>query len=89
MFIVTLLVGAVLGLIPATIASRKGRSFGRWWLYGTFFFLIALIHSLVIRSDEARTETGRMCPSCGKRVDALATFCRHCGVELPKLGTLG
>ena len=78
-------VGALLGLIPATIASRKGRSFFGWWVYGTLLFLIALIHSLVIREDtwsEPAQVVRRSCPACGKSNDASATFCRHCGKEI-------
>ena len=38
-----------LGLIPAAIASSKGRSFGLWYLYGVALFIVALIHSLVLQ----------------------------------------
>jgi len=38
----------LLGLIPAFIAKKKGRTFITWWIYGTCLFVIALIHSLVI-----------------------------------------
>lgn len=41
---------AVLGLIPASIAQKKGRSFGLWWFYGFMIFIVALIHSLVMSS---------------------------------------
>ncbi len=47
--IVALAIAAGLGLIPAFIASRKGRSFWLWWLYGWMLFIVALIHSLVIK----------------------------------------
>ena len=91
-FLITLFIAALLGLIPAAIASRKGRSFGLWWLYGTLLFIVALIHSLVIRSATSvepveTEEPWPTCPSCGKRVDVDAPFCRHCGVELRKPGT--
>ena len=80
-----LLVAAVLGLIPATIASRKGRSFGGWWIYGTLLFIVALIHSLVIRSDWGDVRPPRRevtCPACGKANEEKATYCRHCGAAL-------
>ena len=35
---ITLLIGAVLGLIPAAIAANKGRNFVGWWIYGTLLF---------------------------------------------------
>jgi len=38
----------LLGLIPAFIAKKKGRTFITWWIYGTCLFVIALIHSLVM-----------------------------------------
>ena len=40
---------SLLGLIPATIAHRKGRSFAFWWFYGAMIFVVALLHSLWIR----------------------------------------
>lgn len=46
---VTFVVGAVaLGLIPASIASRKGRSFTEWWLFGALLFIVAMPMSLLI-----------------------------------------
>lgn len=51
-----LLICLVIGLIPAFIASSKGRSFFLWYIYGVALFIIAFIHSLVIKSaaDKAR-----------------------------------
>jgi hypothetical protein len=43
---------AILGLIPAFIASHKGRNFFLWWLYGWGLFLIALIHSIFMKSKK-------------------------------------
>ena len=48
---VSLIIAAGLGLIPAGIAKKKGRSFGLWWLYGFLLFIVALIHSLVIKQE--------------------------------------
>jgi hypothetical protein len=83
---ITLLIAAVLGLIPAAIASRKGRSFLGWWVYGTLLWIVALIHSIVLRpSDAAGPVAGRplrACPSCRKEIDDRATFCRHCGAAI-------
>lgn len=45
------IIGLLIGLIPAFIAKNKGRYFIKWWIYGTYLFLIALIHSLVISPD--------------------------------------
>lgn len=46
---IALPIAALLGLIPASIAKKKGRSFGLWWFYGWMLFIVALIHSLLIR----------------------------------------
>jgi hypothetical protein len=53
-----ILIGAVLlGLIPAYLAKKKGRSFGLWWFYGALIFIIALPHALLMEplpdSEEA------------------------------------
>jgi cytochrome c-type biogenesis protein len=40
---------AVLGLVPAWLASRKGRTFLDWWLFGWTLFPIALVAALLIR----------------------------------------
>ena len=39
-----LIVAAILGLIPAIMAQKKGYSFGLWWAYGGLLFLVAIIH---------------------------------------------
>ena len=44
-----LIIAAFLGLIPAIIASAKGRNFLLWWIYGWMLFIVAFIHSLCIR----------------------------------------
>ena len=44
---ITLLIAAVLGLIPVAIAANKGRSFVGWWIYGTLVFIVALPHALL------------------------------------------
>lgn len=46
-----LFLAVLIGLIPAMIASSKGRSFVVWWLYGAAVFIIALPHSLLIRPN--------------------------------------
>jgi cytochrome c-type biogenesis protein len=40
---------AILGLVPAWLASRKGRTFLDWWLFGWTLFPIALVTALIIR----------------------------------------
>lgn len=47
--VITLIVSAGLALIPANIAKNKGYSFGLWWFYGWMLFIVALIHSLLMK----------------------------------------
>lgn len=44
-----------LGLIPAAIASRKGRSFLEWWLFGTALFPVALPMALLMKPQPETT----------------------------------
>ena len=39
---------ALLGFIPASIARKKGHSFGRWWFYGWLLFGVSVIHVMFI-----------------------------------------
>ncbi|ELY3597475.1 zinc ribbon domain-containing protein [Cronobacter malonaticus] len=82
------LVAAVLGIIPALIAQSKGRSFLAWWLYGFLLFIIALVHSLVIKKDAKVVEQEmiddgmRKCPFCAEMVRKEAVKCKHCGSDI-------
>lgn len=58
-----LVICAIIGLIPAFIASSKGRNFVLWWLYGAALFIIALIHSLVIKSAEDKARDAMLLAS--------------------------
>lgn len=49
-----LIAGALLGLIPAFIASNKGRSFGAWYVYGVCLFIFAFFHALLIPNAESQ-----------------------------------
>ncbi|MBR1151200.1 hypothetical protein [Bradyrhizobium sp. JYMT SZCCT0428] len=52
-----LIFAVLLGLIPAFLAKKKGRSFGLWWFYGACIFIVALPHALLMEplpdSEEA------------------------------------
>lgn len=39
----------LLGLLPALIAQSKGRLFLRWYIYGVLLFIVALLHSILIK----------------------------------------
>lgn len=67
----------LLGLIPASIARHKGRSFVGWWIYGALLFIAALPHSLLLE-DERR----RRCPFCAEKVMNEAIVCPHCQRDL-------
>lgn len=74
-----LIIPIIIGLIPAYIASSKGRSFGKWYLYGVLLFIVALIHSLCIK--EAST---KKCPECVSKVDEEALVCKYCKYKFTK-----
>lgn len=80
-----LLLGALMGLLPAVIAGRKGRAFGPWWVFGALVFIVALPASLFIESDAKALEaadlyTGRKkkCPECAAILKAEANDCPSC-----------
>lgn len=52
-YLVTLGIAALLGLIPANIAKKKGHSFGLWWFYGWMLFIVAIIHVQFIEDYNA------------------------------------
>ena len=62
---------AVLGLVPSAIASLKGCSAGKWYLYGILVFPVALVHSILL--DSRKT-----CPHCKERVMVDAIVCPFC-----------
>ena len=78
-------------MIPAAIASGKGRSFFLWYIYGVLLWIVALIHSLVLRPDQQELDrravqggSNKKCSQCAEIVKAEALICRHCGFTFPK-----
>lgn len=49
--IVSVIPAILIGLIPAWVASKKGRSFRAWWLYGIFLLPIALVHMFMLKTQ--------------------------------------
>jgi hypothetical protein len=75
-----------LGVIPAWIAERKGRSGFGWWLYGTTLFVVALPHALMLEDDSDEFESSsayRPCPFCAETIRGDARWCRYCKREVP------
>ncbi|MEK7773208.1 MAG: hypothetical protein AAB307_02575 [Deltaproteobacteria bacterium] len=65
-----------LGLLPAYIAYRNGRSMPRWWIYGAVLFPAAIVHALML----GRMSMGR-CPYCRGTVSMSVDYCKRCGYE--------
>ena len=68
-----LMIAVLIGLVPAMIASKKGKSFGLWWFFGAMLFIIALPAALL-----ATDETKRPCPFCSASIPKQAALCMFC-----------
>jgi hypothetical protein len=49
-----ILSAAVIGVIPALIAQRKGHSFFVWWFFGAMMFVFALPAALMLKPNRFR-----------------------------------
>ncbi|UQV19637.1 SHOCT domain-containing protein [Brevundimonas albigilva] len=45
-----LIIVVFIGLIPAIVAKNKGHGpFVLWWLYGAAIFIVAIVHSIMLK----------------------------------------
>lgn len=78
-----LILAIILGLVPAAIAQKKGRSFILWWFYGAMLLIVALPASILMKPSDETIKAGmRKCPKCAEYVQAEAQICKHCRSEL-------
>jgi hypothetical protein len=75
----------LIGLIPATIAHKKGYNFFLWWVFGASFFIIALPWAIIMKPKQKineQPEDGiKKCPQCAEVVKREARVCKFCGYE--------
>ncbi|WP_440557423.1 double zinc ribbon domain-containing protein [Treponema succinifaciens] len=72
-------------LIPAYIAQSKGRDFWSWFVYSWFFWIIALVHSIVMQENNTakiRNREAKKCPFCFATIDTRASVCQYCGRQI-------
>lgn len=62
----------LMAMLPAFIASKKGRGFIGWFIYALLLWPVAFIHALVMG------DRSTLCPACKEPVNEDAEICPHC-----------
>lgn len=67
---------AGLGILPAFTASRYGKDFKTWWVYGAVLFPVAMVHAIMLGHQGYKR-----CGFCRSAVKVRLSHCPHCGYE--------
>ncbi len=80
---------AAIAWIPAHVAQNKGKDFWTWYVYAIFLWIVAMIHSVMLKTDRYTVESIKMkndnlkrCPYCSELIKQEATICPNCRKEL-------
>lgn len=80
-----LIITVLIGLIPAFIASNKGKNFYLWWFFGFILWIVALPWALLMKGDPdfiAQKNGLVKCPYCFEWIKPEAIICKHCRKDI-------
>lgn len=73
-YMVTLILAALLGLIPGKIASDKGYSFVLWWFFGFMLFIVAIVAVMFLKDKNAPEQKSYNLPHSPSGADELIKY---------------